>query len=111
MKHIRIINWMAGAIVITLATGSLAEDTGVPPARQPTVFQKMDTNGDGNIAAAEFQARRDAWFKEIDADGNGKLTADEFAKDQQGRFKDMDANRDGVVVTEEYTGRSGRQGR
>ena len=106
MKHTRIINWMAGAIVMTLATGSLAEDTGATPtafpAKQPTVFQKMDTNGDGNIAAAEFQTRRDAWFKEIDADGDGKLTADEFAKDQQGRFKDMDANSEGVVVTEEY---------
>lgn len=102
MKHTRIINWMAGAVVMMLATGSLAEDTGATPARQPTVFQKMDTNGDGNIAAAEFQTRRDAWFKEIDADGDGKLTADEFAKDQQGRFKDMDANNDGVVVTGEY---------
>lgn len=104
MKHARMITCMAGAAVLTLATSGLAENAGTPPvpAKQTSVFQKMDPNGDGNIATSEFQARREAWFKEIDANGNGKLTADELAKDQQGRFKDMDVNGDGVVVMEEY---------
>jgi len=73
---------MALAAVMLPPTSSPAKDAGTPPppapARQPSVFQKTDTDGDGNIAAAEFQAHRDA------------------------RFKDMDANSDGVVVTEEY---------
>ncbi|MFA5043433.1 MAG: hypothetical protein WC381_08800 [Kiritimatiellia bacterium] len=106
MKHTRVIAWMAGAAIMMLATGSLAEDSCATPAAAPVgrqaIFQKTDTNGDGNVSSDEFQAGQNVWFKEMDANGDGKLTADEFAKDHQGWFNEMDASHDGVVVMEEY---------
>jgi len=107
MNKTKSMTWGLGVAVIMTAMHGKAGDAdaakSATQARQPSVFQKMDADGDGHITATEFQAHRAAWFKEIDADGDGKLTADEFAKDQQARFKGMDANGNGVVVAEEYT--------
>jgi hypothetical protein len=41
-------------------------------------MQRMDTDGDGKISAAEFAAAGDRMFAKLDANGDGKLVKDEI---------------------------------
>lgn len=41
-------------------------------------FMKADTDKDGSISKAEWQARGEAMFKEIDTNADGKLSHDEM---------------------------------
>lgn len=40
-------------------------------------FKKTDTNGDGYVSLAEFNAASTAKFHEIDADNDGRISLDE----------------------------------
>ena len=63
-----------------------------PPQDRPNpedFFKKLDTDGNGSISLAEFQAspkgkenpeRAAEFFKKLDADGDGQVTKEEFAK-------------------------------
>lgn len=41
-------------------------------------FTKADSNGDGQLDAAELRADAERWFARADQDGNGEITADEL---------------------------------
>ncbi len=72
-------------------------------------FKEMDTNGDGMISKAEFDAAHDKHFKEMDTNGDGKLSPDEMKAGhqkmmEQGKnkhFDEADANHDGALTREE----------
>jgi Ca2+-binding EF-hand superfamily protein len=57
--------------------------------QQGIMFKTVDTNGDGTISKAEFNAY--------------------YAKHNAKHFKEMDANKDGKITPEEMLGASGRQ--
>ncbi len=71
-------------------------------------FDKMDTNGDGIVTAAELDARQAALIDAADANGDGGLTAEELsahrkAKREEWRAKNNpDTNGDGVVDRVEF---------
>jgi len=64
-------------------------------------FVKLDSNADGVVTSAEFQARVLAHFTQADVDRDGKVTADEakarLAAHKQQRFNKRDANTNGVL--------------
>ena len=72
-------------------------------------FKEMDTNGDGVVSKAEFDAAHDKHFKELDANGDGNLTLDEMRAGhkqaieeiQRKRFDEADLNHDGALTREE----------
>ena len=77
-------------------------------------FKKMDTNGNGVISKAEFNAYNAKHFKELDTNKDGKLTSEELQGGHpQGvvhsdgtthldqRFNAADANHDGGLDREE----------
>lgn len=72
-------------------------------------FKEMDSNGDGMVSKAEFDAAHDKHFKEMDTNGDGQLSPDEMraghkAMMEQGknkRFDEADANHDGALTREE----------
>ena len=83
------------------------------------LFKKMDTNGDGKVSKAEFNAFYAKRFSELDANKDGKLTLDEMnigPQKQAGevrnngtthldeRFNAADANHDGGLDREEAKG-------
>ena len=77
-----------------------------PPEHGPGDFlAQFDTNHDGKIDKAEFEAvitqRATARFNEIDKDGKGTITKDQFVKfsdaEATARFDKMDRNKDGVL--------------
>jgi Ca2+-binding EF-hand superfamily protein len=78
------------------------------------MFKKLDTNGDGVISKAEFNAFNARHFKKLDVNNDGKLTPEELQgghKQEMGhgdgtthldqRFNAADANHDGGLDREE----------
>lgn len=78
-------------------------------------FGEIDTNGDGQITAAEVTAMHQAKFAEMDADGNGEISADEFtAHAERGHadraakmIEQFDADKSGGLSQDEMPRRGG----
>ena len=107
---------------------------GDPPAAAPTTdrpsrgnsgIMRYDTNKDGVVERAEWQAGQEARFRRLDASNDGKLTQDElFARTpaaansvlpsdrqverQSAYFQRLDTNKDGVVILEEFMAQADR---
>ncbi len=68
-------------------------------------FEKLDTNGDGVVTTAEFEAGMLKRWSDSDTNHDGKVTADEFkahfAEHAQERFAKLDVNHDGVLQRSE----------
>lgn len=92
--------WLLVSMISTLAGVGVA-------AAQPggDHFAKMDTNGDGTVTTAEFEAGALARWTEADANKDGKVTADEFKAvheaHKQERFTKEDVNGDGLLQRSE----------
>jgi hypothetical protein len=109
----------AAAGVMTLQAS--AENTPVPPPGGAPTFDAVDTNHDGTISKAEFQAFAahtphgpggpgNRFFthhmmpmdvKTLDKDGDGKVSFEEFAAPMKAHFAEMDANHDGFLQADE----------
>jgi hypothetical protein len=89
------------------------------PARPATGVMRYDSNKDGVVDRAEWNAGQEARFKRLDTDGDGKLTKDElFARTpargssvlpsdrqvqrQSAYFERLDTDRDGAVTLAEF---------
>ena len=74
-------------------------------------FAKLDTNGDGSIGRAEFDAKAplptmkdpDAkpFLDRFDADKDGSISKDEFRAPTLANFEKIDSNKDGTLSTAE----------
>ena len=68
----------------------------------------MDTDGDGKISSAEFQAAASARFSAIDTQGTGKITAEQIAAAGKGRdekFAEREVKKigsDGAITKDQY---------
>ena len=87
--------------------------------KQGKMFNRLDTNGDGAISKAEFNAFNARHFKALDTNKDGKITPDELPDEQNQmgqnpemghgdgtahldqRFNAADANQDGGLDREE----------
>jgi Ca2+-binding EF-hand superfamily protein len=79
-------------------------------------FDKMDTNGDGQISAVEHAATVDSMFQKMDLNKDGSTDAAEMATAHEQMREDkiasrraekvakMDANGDGTVSAAEHSG-------
>jgi Ca2+-binding EF-hand superfamily protein len=79
------------------------------------LFAKLDENSDGKIASDEMPQRHWArfggqMFDRIDADKDGKVTKAEFQAAGEKMFQRMDKNGDGIIEQDEMSGPHGKQG-
>ncbi|MBA1147197.1 calmodulin [Ectothiorhodospiraceae bacterium WFHF3C12] len=79
--------WIAGALLIALASVAMAGEKGMGTA----AMKQLDANGDGMISPEEATAhpRLSENFDEYDTDGSGTLEQGEFA-----RFETMSQERE-----------------
>ncbi len=84
------------------------------PGRGAERFAELDSNGDGVITQAEFEAQVASHFAEADSDGNGTLDEDEAIAFRQARREEEHESRrddrfgqragdDNVIDLEEFT--------
>ena len=89
------------------------------PARQNTGIMRYDTNKDGFVDRAEWDAGQEARFKQLDANHDGKLskeelfsqsrsTSDRALERQDAFFRRMDRDRDGFVSQDEFMAQASR---
>lgn len=124
------ISILAGASLISIAVftlPALADDRDGPDSKAPPsrpAFSDIDTNKDGVISQAEFDAYRPAQakrppahafhrhgphdhgphdLKALDANGDGQVTFEEFSAPLKARFDRLDTNHDGVLSGDELT--------
>lgn len=85
----------------------------------PAAFQQIDTDRDGRIARAEFDAARTSTFSRADADRDGKLTVSEIrtlipagaggnrtarpSREQLQRLRSIDRNGDRAIDAGEFS--------
>src|SRR5437868_4619686 len=89
------------------ALAAPAPETPAPrPARQTGGVMRYDTNKDGFVDRAEWNAGQEARFKQLDTDNDGKLSKDELMANirsdralarQEAFFRRMDTDHDGFV--------------
>lgn len=83
-----------------------------PGSAEEMIFKAMDSNADGAISKAEFDAFHAKRFKELDVNGDGKVTRDEMMaerkkvvakskKSLKESFSEADTNHDGALTREE----------
>lgn len=91
------------ALAISLALPVAAQEPG--PG-----FQRLDTDGDGQISRAEAQVPRDQRFDRMDLDGDGAISKAEFDTLGDRRFNKTDLNGDGFITPEEVSAARGLGG-
>lgn len=102
------------AIVLLLATGAAAQAREGGPGG--AMFERFDTDGNGEITRAEIEAHQAEMFKAADTNGDGLLSEDELrAAAEQRRdqrfarmIEAMDENGDGLLSPDEMA--DGREG-
>jgi Ca2+-binding EF-hand superfamily protein len=93
---------------------ALAQDGQGRGGRLAAMFAMADTNHDGAVSRAEFDAARAARFEQLDADHNGVLSASEMPHwggpqaAASGHGVRGDANNDGSVSRAEWDAESAR---
>src|SRR5215468_11492747 len=109
---------------IALALGATAMAQTGPGAKSPgerfgtQFFERLDTNKDGKITKAEYEASRAAEFKSADKNGDGFISKEEFAAYSDQRradfvdrlFARLDKNGDGKLDAAELAAARGVRG-
>jgi hypothetical protein len=101
---------MTATVLAALAVGSNA------PAGEPALLAMFDTNHDGRVSLAEYQAYMDLGFKRLDTNGDGVLDASELPASSRRQaplthaahrrhvaqqFRRQDRNHDGYLSLDE----------
>jgi len=98
---------VTGAALLIIALGTAPAMAGGGKGR---FMKHFDTNNDGSVNMAEFNAAATERFKRMDGDADGILSKDEFRsymrarKDERKKkkFARMDTNNNGSVERDEY---------
>lgn len=82
------------AAFVAAPPAAFAQSNEAPAATaQPSLFghmlKKMDSDGDGKISSAEFQAAAAARFAAIDTQGSGRISAEQIANSKSARQRDL----------------------
>lgn len=78
---------MKSQLIIAAMASALLTPAAVAAPHEGGAFVKdYDTNGDGQVSRAEFDARRPARFKATDANGDGVLDENEYVGEYTARL-------------------------
>jgi Ca2+-binding EF-hand superfamily protein len=78
---------LSAAILLTALPAASAQTTTGPRGHSKTEFlRKYDTDLDGKVSRAEYEAVRSDQFTDIDSDGDGTLTEQEYVAEYTARL-------------------------
>jgi Ca2+-binding EF-hand superfamily protein len=107
------LTFLAGAAILAAPLAAQRALRRLPEPRDPiAAFRDADTNGDGVVTRAEFNAARMARFDKLDRNGDGTISRADFgrlmrlaprlARRIDRLLADADTNYDGRVTRAEY---------
>ena len=121
--------WIKGAALSALAVATILPAMSIAQSmgdgargdRERPTFETLDTDGDGTVTVAEFQARGAAHFGEADTNGDGVLSAEELTAAATARAAERavenvtkmiewrDTDGDGALSQAEMAGNNGQR--
>lgn len=98
-------------LIAAIAAGIVATSASAQERQAPLSFDDFDTNGDGVIAADEFQSPQSMLFARMDTNGDGALTQEELEASGMERIaarasaavERLDTNEDGAISEAEFS--------
>ena len=101
---------VAPLVAFAQSNGTTAPAAATPPSPFAHMLKKMDSDSDGKISSAEFQAAAAARFAAIDTQGTGKITAAQIAAahgagERGEKFADREVAKvgnDGTITKDQY---------
>lgn len=100
MKRKFIIASMVAALTIP-ALAIAATDGAPKKSHKGDIFERLDTNKDGEISFEEMTAKSTERFSKLDKDGNGTVTVEEMTVSKREFFDKLDADKNGTISKEE----------
>src|SRR5262245_64933207 len=92
-------------VVLVAASAAQAQEKMTKEQAVQLVFNRFDTNKDGNITSAEFMKVGEQDFQAFDANKDGNLTKDEFLDPKPrhlGKVSDADLEQAKQVWTQQF---------
>lgn len=83
----KLLTLTTAALVFSAPAVFAEEAKAPPPHHKGGMFEKLDTDGDGKVTKAEFEAFHAEKFTKMDADGDGVVTKEEAAAARE-KFKE-----------------------
>ncbi|MDF2365680.1 EF-hand domain-containing protein [Sneathiella sp.] len=93
-----------GSVIAALAIPALAyaATDGAPKGpHKGGIFERLDTNKDGEITLEEMTAKSTERFSKLDKDGNGTISIEEMTVRKQEFFDKLDTDGSGSISKEE----------
>ena len=93
-----------GSLIAALSVPALAlADTGGPEkgTHKGDIFERLDTNKDGQISFEEMTVKSTERFQKLDADGNGSISVEEMTAGKKEFFNKLDTDGNGLISPEE----------
>ena len=93
-----------GSVIAALASPALAyaaTDDAPKGPHKGGIFERLDTNKDGEITFEEMTAKSTERFSKLDKDGNGTISVEEMTVQKKEFFDKIDADGNGTINKEE----------
>ena len=95
---------IVGSVIAALAIPALAYAAADATPKGPHkggIFERLDTNKDGEITFEEMTAKSSERFSKLDKDGNGSISVEEMTFRKKEFFDKLDADGSGSISKEE----------
>tara|TARA_R100000005_G_scaffold96440_1_gene83351 strand:- start:982 stop:1515 length:534 start_codon:yes stop_codon:yes gene_type:complete len=101
MKRKMIVGSLIAALAVPVVAIAATDDGAGKRMHKGGMFERLDSNKDGQVTLEEMTATVTARFERMDTDGNGAVTVEDMTVRMQKMFDAMDADKNGAVSKEE----------
>ena len=92
---------LTAAVFALQAIPAMAEDGAPKEGKRHGMFEKLDTNGDGQVSEAEHLVHAKERFKAMDANGDGQVSKEEGRAHHEARKAEWKQKREEMKAKKE----------